>query len=163
MPEMATFISAPYQLKPLSQADFPACEQLSIRSDNFSWPGAIWKRSLQEDQCLGLYLDEVLLAVAAFGLVLDELSLLNIVVDKQQQGRGLGRQFLLAGLEWMQQFGAGRCVLEVRKSNATAIRLYEKLGFAVNGLRKNYYPLGEGREDAVLMSAELPLEYQLNK
>ena len=40
-------------------------------------------------------------------------------------------------------------LLEVRASNAGAIRLYEQFGFEVAGVRKNYY---ENGEDALMMN-----------
>jgi len=40
--------------------------------------------------------------------------------------------------------------LEVRASNAAAIRLYEKQGFNKLAVRKAYYPASNGREDALL-------------
>jgi ribosomal-protein-alanine N-acetyltransferase len=40
--------------------------------------------------------------------------------------------------------------LEVRESNHTARRLYERLGFQIDGLRKKYYT--DPIEDAVLMT-----------
>lgn len=122
------------------------------------WGRSHWARSLRDDYCLGLWHDGTLMAVCAFSLVFDELSLLNIVVDQSQTGRGHGRLLLEQGLEWMQQFGAGRCMLEVRISNGPARALYQKLGFTEDGVRRNYYPLAEGREDAVLMSRCLPLD-----
>jgi ribosomal-protein-alanine N-acetyltransferase len=43
-------------------------------------------------------------------------------------------------------------LLEVRPSNARALAVYERYGFARIGLRKNYYPAGiGGREDAIVM------------
>jgi ribosomal-protein-alanine N-acetyltransferase len=45
--------------------------------------------------------------------------------------------------------------LEVRASNASAIALYEKRGFAEVGLRRNYYPTAKGSEDAILMALDL--------
>ena len=51
------------------------------------------------------------------------------------------------------RFGAANLAfltLEVRASNAPAIALYEKHGFAQAGLRKNYYE--KPREDAVIMT-----------
>ena len=39
--------------------------------------------------------------------------------------------------------------LEVRKSNAPAIHLYESCGFAAQGIRKNFYE--NPREDGILM------------
>ena len=141
----------------LSSADLATCLALSRSSDPFPWRDDIWHRSLRDDYCFALRDHGELIAVAAFSLVMDELSLLNIIVDQQHRGRGLGRELLCAGLEWMQQVGAQRCFLEVRKSNDAARSLYRTLGFVEDGVRKSYYPMGDVREDAVLMSAPLPL------
>lgn len=45
--------------------------------------------------------------------------------------------------------------LEVRESNAAAIALYKSFGFTAAGIRKNYYPAENGRENAVVMGAQL--------
>ena len=45
--------------------------------------------------------------------------------------------------------------LEVRRSNAPAIALYEKLGFTSVGIRKNYYD--SPREDGRAMEKEVQL------
>jgi [ribosomal protein S18]-alanine N-acetyltransferase len=42
--------------------------------------------------------------------------------------------------------------LEVRVSNADAIRLYERLGFEARGIRRGYYT--DNREDALIMWRE---------
>ena len=39
--------------------------------------------------------------------------------------------------------------LEVRVSNADAIRLYERVGFKARGIRRGYYT--DNREDALIM------------
>ena len=46
-----------------------------------------------------------------------------------------------------------RVFLEVRESNATAIRFYERLGFQTVGARKEYYP--EPKEDALVMELKM--------
>ena len=46
-----------------------------------------------------------------------------------------------------------RVLLEVRASNAPARALYERLGFAVAGVRRRYYH--DNGEDAVLMTLDL--------
>jgi ribosomal-protein-alanine N-acetyltransferase len=51
--------------------------------------------------------------------------------------------------------GARLLFLEVRPSNAAALRLYERHGFQRIGLRRDYYPAPAGREDALIFS--LPL------
>ena len=45
--------------------------------------------------------------------------------------------------------GVEAFTLEVRKSNDTAIHLYEKLGFVTEGVRKKFYE--EPVEDALIM------------
>jgi ribosomal-protein-alanine N-acetyltransferase len=51
--------------------------------------------------------------------------------------------------------GARIAYLEVRPSNAAAIRLYTDLGFRHVGTRRGYYPAHAGREDAYVLSTPL--------
>tara|TARA_R110001592_G_scaffold89133_1_gene262330 strand:+ start:93 stop:542 length:450 start_codon:yes stop_codon:yes gene_type:complete len=141
----------------LGMAHLEQCLLIENRSDPHPWGKMNWLRSLRDDHCLGWWEGDELLAISCYTLVLDDVSLLNIVVDKSSRGQGVGRRLLCEGLEWMQQFGGARCLLEVRLSNTVARNLYTQLGFAEDGIRKNYYPLGDGFENAVLMSADLPL------
>ena len=100
--------------------------------------------------------DGQLLGYVLFSQVLDEASIYSIAVARQCQRQGLGRMLLDAALEQMRLAHASRCFLEVRQSNAAARALYECSGFVLDGIRKNYYPAPTGREDALLMSKELP-------
>ena len=54
--------------------------------------------------------------------------------------------------------GSKKIILEVRVSNSIAYSLYEKLGFKEIAIRKKYYRLPEGREDAYVMSKSLKKE-----
>lgn len=89
---------------------------------------------------------------ALFSQVLDEATLIHLAIDPADQGQGLGRQLLAATLAAMAANNAARCLLELRASNAAARALYQRAGFTVDGLRRNYYPADGGREDALLMS-----------
>ncbi len=51
--------------------------------------------------------------------------------------------------------GSKKIILEVRVSNNVAYSLYEKLGFEEISIRRNYYRLPKGREDAFVMSKTL--------
>lgn len=88
-------------------------------------------------------------------VVLDDLNILNVAVAPRAQRRGIASA-LLERLLAAQPGGAGRCLLDVRESNVAARALYQKLGFSEDGVRRNYYPTSQGREDAVLMSLSLP-------
>lgn len=87
--------------------------------------------------------------------VLDEASILNVAVQPSLQRRGIALALLRAALAAIRESGGKRCQLEVRESNTAARRLYEKFGFRVDGMRRNYYPAQSGREDALLMSVQL--------
>ena len=84
-----------------------------------------------------------------------ECHLLNICIDPQSQGRGLGRELLLKVLESVELHDVKCIFLEVRPSNRCAIQLYESVGFNEVGIRQKYYPTKHGREDAIIFAKEL--------
>lgn len=85
-----------------------------------------------------------------------EAHLLNITVAPEFQGQGHARALMAALRQWAVQVAAQRIWLEVRVSNARAIRLYEGLGYQRVNIRKDYYPgLGLAREDALVMFLSL--------
>jgi ribosomal-protein-alanine N-acetyltransferase len=82
-----------------------------------------------------------------------EAELESIVVAEQYRGQGLGRSLLAESARQVKELGAIRLDLEVRESNAAAIRLYRGAGFLETGRRRAYYR--DPEEDAVLMSVSL--------
>lgn len=95
------------------------------------------------------------LGFVIYARVLDEVTVHQIAVRADCQGRGLGQALLCSALQEMRRVGAARCLLEVRESNEPARRLYQRNGFSIDGTRKQYYVCADGREDALLMSARL--------
>jgi ribosomal-protein-alanine N-acetyltransferase len=77
-----------------------------------------------------------------------EWELENIAVASGARRRGLASALLGHFLDVVKQQGGESVFLEVRASNAAARALYAKYGFAVTGLRRNYYQYPV--EDAVL-------------
>ena len=73
---------------------------------------------------------------------------MNVAVDPQLQRKGIGSAMLEHLLAEVEDPRA-RYTLEVRQSNAPAIRLYERLGFRAAGLRRRYYQ--DNGEDALIM------------
>lgn len=84
-------------------------------------------------------------------LVAGEATLMDIGLATEKRGRGWGLALLERFLLCCRERRAGCVWLEVRASNQTAINLYQRAGFELIETRKNYYPLGEGREDALVM------------
>ena len=86
---------------------------------------------------------------AGFWHVFDEAHITTIAVDPDLRGRSLGELLLVTLIEEAISRRAGYLSLEVRVSNIVAIRLYEKYGFTIKGMRPKYY-VDDG-EDAYVM------------
>ena len=84
-----------------------------------------------------------------------ESHLLNVCVQRDLQGAGLGREMLGHLVRRAEGLGAGQMFLEVRPSNRVAVALYESFGFEKIGVRKDYYPSALGREDALVYGLAL--------
>jgi len=86
-------------------------------------------------------------------MVLDELHIGTVGVHPQQRRSGLGIALMQAAHDWARSRGGTIAHLEVRAGNASAIALYERLGYRRVGIRKEYY--ADNREDAHLLMADL--------
>jgi ribosomal-protein-alanine acetyltransferase len=99
---------------------------------------------------------DVIVGYAVMALEVDDCALYSIAIKPSHRRQGLAQILFNAGVSWAREAGKARCLLEVRISNEGAIRLYEKVGFRRDGIRKNYYPTQTSkREDALLMSLDL--------
>ena len=103
-----------------------------------------------------LLADETVLGYFVAMQGVDEVHLLNITVAPEFQGQGWSRVMLDALALWARGRSAQWLWLEVRVGNNRAIQVYEAQGYARVGVRKDYYPAGNGkREDAVVMGLRL--------
>jgi [ribosomal protein S18]-alanine N-acetyltransferase len=73
----------------------------------------------------------------------------SVIVHPAARRRGAGAALLRNLLAWAIQHGARRLVLDVRASNARALRLYQRFGLRVEGRRPRYY--ADPEEDALLL------------
>jgi [ribosomal protein S18]-alanine N-acetyltransferase len=76
-------------------------------------------------------------------------ELTNIGVRQAFRNQGFGSLLLRSFLNHCRATGVDSVVLEVRESNASAIRFYERFGFARAGRRKGFY--SDPREDGLTM------------
>lgn len=61
-----------------------------------------------------------------------------VAVDPDFQGQGLGRAMTVAGLDWLARQGLTVAMLYVDRDNQPAVRLYERLGFAIDHVDRAY-------------------------
>ncbi len=89
-------------------------------------------------------------------VVMDEAELLGIGVLPAARQRGLGARLLADALATAGHRGAVRMVLEVRRDNAAAQRLYAAAGFEAVGHRPGYGVTPDGRRvDADVLARRL--------
>lgn len=81
----------------------------------------------------------------------DDAEVIQIMVLKEFRGRGYGRELLVAGEEECKKLLKTGIILEVRRSNTVARKLYKSEGYNEISVRKNYY---DGTEDAIIMKKE---------
>jgi ribosomal-protein-alanine N-acetyltransferase len=146
----------PGALRPMREDDLDTVHAVEIRAYEFPWTVGIFRDCLRADypawvmQHEGRIIGYFLMSIAA-----DEAHVLNICIDPNFQGQGLGRQLLRALVRVARGRRAERVFLEVRPSNTGAIALYHSEGFNEIGRRPRYYPARDGREDALVMAIEL--------
>ncbi|HXE90373.1 MAG TPA: ribosomal protein S18-alanine N-acetyltransferase [Terriglobales bacterium] len=147
-------------VRPATVADLPAMLAIERASPTAAhWPEAEYRRLFAEEPTqprLALVAEEdtsVVGFVVARG-VAGEWELENLVVAASVRRRGLGSLLLEALLYRLRALGAAAVFLEVRESNQTARRLYERHGFLSSGRRRAYYQ--DPPEDALLYRLAFP-------
>lgn len=149
--------------RPLCVADIPSLISMlpSLLPGNWSSEG-LHELLMSTHHCRVLCRADqsgaALLGFAEFTVVAEEGELLNLAIAGETQRAGLGRALLQAVLAELRARGCARCFLEVRRSNAAAIALYDTGGFVLEGVRKGYYPARQPQtqpEDALLYSLTL--------
>lgn len=139
----------------MTAQDLEAVLKIEYAAFSHPWTRGIFTDALSSYQCWLMFDGSQQVGHGVIQLILDEAHLLNITVKPESQGCGLGLKLLTHLMEEATRQGARECFLEVRESNASAWRLYERFGFNEVGRRRDYYPVAGGREDAIIMACPL--------
>ncbi|MBI3898046.1 MAG: ribosomal protein S18-alanine N-acetyltransferase [Gammaproteobacteria bacterium] len=158
---MSAAVVAPERarLRPMREADLTAVMDVERASYEFPWTRSIFRDCLRVGYFCYVY--ETPAGVIGHGLMsigAGECHLLNICVRPDYQRRGLGRAMVNYLVKLARRQGARVALLEVRVSNTAAYKLYTSLGFDEIGIRKDYYPARDGREDAIILARDLTLD-----
>ncbi len=141
------------QLRPMREHDVPQVAAVERRAYEFPWTSGIFTDCLRAGYCCwALELNDTVIGYGIMAVALDEAHLLNLCVDPLYQRRGYARQMLDLLEQLAVRHHATMLFLEVRPSNAPALELYTRSGFAKIAVRRGYYPARVGREDAWVFS-----------
>jgi [ribosomal protein S18]-alanine N-acetyltransferase len=139
------------EIRALRLSDLTDVEEIERRAYPTPWSRSMFASELGKPTsvCLGAFEGEQLIGYVVNSRYVDAWHVMNVAVDPDYQGRGIATRLLERLFELTADDGRDGYTLEVRVSNAEAIRLYEKLGFEARGLRRGYYT--DNREDALIM------------
>ncbi len=138
-------------IRPMTDEDVPAVSKIEEDTFSMPWHPDDFRRMILEDNMTYLVaeLDGKIIGGAGLRNILGDGEITNVAILSGYRGKGYGKQLVAALLQAGEELGAKAFTLEVRVSNAPAIRLYESLGFVSEGIRPGFYE--RPREDALIM------------
>ena len=143
------------ELRRLLLDDLREIEEIERRSYPTPWSRSMFAGELAKPSsiCLGAFqADDEEAALVGYLIVsryVDAWHVMNVAVDPQHRGRGVGTMLLERLFDLTADDARRGYTLEVRVTNVKAIDLYERLGFRSRGLRRGYYT--DNGEDALIM------------
>ena len=141
---------ATVEIRSLSYSDLPAVAGIERRAFPTPWSIAMFVLELSKPSglCLAAVREGELVGYTICSRYDTVWHVMNIAVEPDLRRQGIASA-LLAKLYVRAGDRTARFTLEVRRSNHAAIELYQRDGFRIAGLRRNYYQ--DNGEDALIM------------
>ena len=142
-------VSSKVDIRQLNTVDIPQILRIERACFDDPWPAGWFHRAIRwRDICRGIFVSGMLAGyLIAFKESSARIHLANFAVDLPFRRQGVGAKLLESLMIFVVENQYSNIYLEVRRSNAEAIRFYEKNGFRLSGEEIGYY---EGTEDALI-------------
>jgi [ribosomal protein S18]-alanine N-acetyltransferase len=141
-----------FELHPLGLDDLDAIEEIERVSYPTPWSRSMFAGELAKPSSISLGAYDPAGALVGYLIIsryVDAWHVMNVAVAPAHRRQGIAAALLERLFEVTARDTSRGYTLEVRVSNAAAIRLYERLGFRARGVRRGYYT--DNREDALIM------------
>ena len=139
----------------MNNADLKQIMEIEVQAYAHPWTTGIFRDCVRGHRCWVAIQNEDIVGYGVLMMAPGESHVLNICVKPDQQRKGIGRELLRMMMQESQQASVDMILLEVRRSNQSAIDLYDSEGFHELGVRRGYYPANDGREDAIILAKYL--------
>jgi ribosomal-protein-alanine N-acetyltransferase len=141
-------------LRRLTLADLASIERIERQSYPTPWSRSMFAGELAKPSSISLGAfeedgTERLVGYLISSRYVDAWHVMNVAVTPAYRRHGIATQLLEELFRLTEGDPRRGYTLEVRVSNASAIALYERLGFQPTGVRRGYYT--DNREDALIM------------
>ena len=142
-------------LRSMREEDLPRVLEIENASYSVPWSELTFRGLIrrQDADVVVAILGEQVIGHAAYWWVLDQAELGNVAVAPEWRGRRIGAVLVAGIIARAAKAGVRELFLEVRPSNTSARRLYERYDFEQVGRRRNYYQLPT--EDALVLRRPL--------
>jgi len=143
-------------MRPMQDRDLTGVMEIERRSYPHPWTRLIFNDCLHAGySCWIADRGGIIEGYGVISVAAGESHLLNLCVRPESQRQGIGVKLLRHLIAIARRHEAEILFLEVRPTNKAAIRLYMTNGFNELGIRKDYYPAGDAREDALILARVL--------
>lgn len=156
-PKVSAMLEPAWRLAPMHASMLPQILDIERRAYAFPWSEGIFADCIKSGYSGWTVQDRAgaVLAYAVMSMAVGEAHVLNLAVDPILRRQGLARFLLAHLLQVARAANTTIVLLEVRRSNKAAIRLYQGFGFQQIGTRRGYYPGHDAREDAFVLALDL--------
>ncbi|MFT4653444.1 MAG: ribosomal-protein-alanine N-acetyltransferase [Patiriisocius sp.] len=123
---------------------------------DYPWQYATFEKALTSPNSLLVQFNNECVGYAAVSEVAGEVEIEDICVASEYRRQGIADKLLIHLILQSERQNADYILLEVAQQNKQARALYEKHGFALITIRKNYYSLANNTfDDALLLQKML--------
>jgi len=146
----------PISIRKATKKDIDRICAVEKASFTTPWSKEAFRKELSTNRFAHYYVLELgkeIVGYAGMWIILDEAHVTNVAIHPKYRGLKLGELLMRSLMANAKILGAKSMTLEVRVSNDVAQRLYRKLNFKEQGIRKKYY--ADTMEDALIMWVKL--------
>ncbi len=138
-------------IQKMTERDISAAAALDFANTPHPWTPGMFLEELHLNAFCRVLWNGSLQGFVIARLQFDEWHLLNLTVATAQRRQGWGKRLVRTVIQRAIQNHSRGLLLEVRRSNSSAQRLYQTLGFREISVRKGYYRHPLQIEDGVIM------------
>ena len=143
-------------IKHINDKDIDLCYELDSNTISL-WSKKQWTNEFKKEgiKVFGLLLENFLIGICVFQVVLDEAQINFFVVNQKYRKKGFGSYLMSYLIKECEKLNLNKLFLEVSHTNIAAKQFYKRFDFSTVGIRKNYYKDGS---DALLKEKKLTIK-----
>jgi len=145
------------KIRPMTLLDLIPVYKIAVESFPHPWPREEYIKELTQNRFAKYFvclLERKIVGFLGLWIIFEDGHVPIIAVSNKYRRKGIGKMLMDFGLQLAKDHHCDKLILEVRKSNETALHFYQQMGFKLVNTKKNYYI--DNQEDAWEMILAIP-------